>query len=356
MLPSLRARIIFLRLATCLCILCFRAACAQAASHEPVFGLCFRPAPLVEPASYMFCRSSAWLQALAKVSPLLPAAVERRLWELDLSGPEVRLAAAALLYPPAASTPDISASREIRVFLDEKPRKLASDIFKTPEKLFVEIVLQDETRFILREMEEIWQGGHIEQESVKERLNELAASLKMLWKLATKLPDEKGVELFASPLFTEAMKEKNDFAILSLMKTNAALEAKMPQKAQELAAHTLVEIEKSLAEEGTNALAWRYLSGWARYFQGMAQWQLNQTALARNDFDKAVEIASQYEGPLLTNLKLAMAALARARGDKAEMCKELEKACALGSCSELAEARRQGACGSLKNYESARSY
>lgn len=325
--------------------------------------MCIKPqgAPVVE--AYRFCRASAWLDALRHASDSLSADSERRLWEMDWTNETARQALAAMLFPVSTSTPDISASPEVRVYLSSEAPRYVSTIFARPEKLLLEMALLDETRFMLEEMRQILAhslvageaaspGGSEEDslaqcEGASSRLAELADALDALWLLASTRHENNSEAFdFASPLFLEAAGRSSLPAPLLLARAMEALDAQMPQAAQNFATKALEAIEGRQSHAGAETEAWAMLLAWGHYLRGTAQARLNQDALASNDLDKAAKLLDGvgWESPLLTSISLARAGLLRQRGQFSEMCAQLEKACALGACGELATARRQGQC------------
>lgn len=351
MLP-LHAGSCFLRRAVAfflaLCLI-FGAAGLEAAteSNESASGICVRPRPAPDQAAYVYCRASAWLDALEQAVAWLPASAERRLWEMDLTSRSARLALAALLFPVGASTPDISASPEVRVFLDIRPEDNLASIWADPEKLLLEIAIIDEMRFTLAAMRAFWPDAHKEGD-VSSGQTDLAEAINALWELASSSQGDALSELsLSSPAMIKAARNSSLPAMLLLAKARAALDAEMPQDAQALAAQAFEACENRLSEADANDKAWTMLSAWASYLRGLAHWRLNQDALARQDLEKAASLARAVgvHLPLLASITLASAELLRHRGFTSQMCKELEEACALGSCGDLAAARRKGMCG-----------
>lgn len=337
-----RSRIALFFLALCLMVWPVGIEAVNSAP-ESVAGICLRPQPFPNQEAYLFCRANAWLDALQKALPFLPASAERHLWEMDLNSEAGRLALAGLLFPVEASTPDISASPEVRVFLAINQEYDLAPIWANPERLLMEIALIDEMRFTLDEMRANFQSG----ENSTSDTPEFSRALDALWRLAVPVEDDVMPTLSIS---SSAM--KNAAAISSqppmvlLAKAQAALDAEMPQDAQALAAKAFIACEKRLVTTDANDKAWTMLLAWSSYLRGLAHWRLNQDALARGDLDKAAKLAREVgvQLPLLASITLASAELSRHRGFTPQMCKELEEACALGSCAELAAARRQGLC------------
>ena len=336
------AATVFMPLLFSVCVLHWPAPCL--AEMQELVGVCSRPLPAVEPAAFFFCRSAAWLEALEAAEKQLPRDADIQLWKLDLSGQAIKTALAAYLFKTGATTPDISASPEIRVYLEPFEEKRLAPVLARPDSLLVLAAMFQEMRATLAEMRGLWPADVASAPAAEDRLNLLGKDLASLWKSAQAIanapPENSSDEIELAgiadlPVFTALAQGWADLAV------------KKPQAASLQAGKAIDECGERLAEAANDSQPWQFLMAKALYLRGLAQSQLKQFALARNDFEKALAIMENFSPslPLQVSLRLAQAGLLRSRGQIAAMCAELERACALGSCAQLAEARRQGECG-----------
>lgn len=324
---------------------------AASLSHVPacmgaeVFSAsCPRPFPTLMPLDYSSCRAQAWLAALQKASPALPAYVSGRLRELGLDQRLGKLALCALAFPVEVTTPDISASTVITVYIRSRENfeDVIANILKNPSGLMFEMCLLAEVECNIKALHDIWPAN---LPQARERLGELEAcsqTLNALWK-AVEL-NSTGQWKDVGQISSMASMAPRSAAIYLALST-ALLDAGRPQKALE-AASTAIKNAGAHMENSEDNIVWPILLARALYTRGMSHWRLDQLALAETDFDRAEDnlngLGNNYA--LLPRVFLARGALRGLRRNTEGMCEDYEKACVMGKCEGMASARGQGLC------------
>lgn len=309
-------------------------------------GSALRPLPLLMPMDYTGARAQAWLNALDDGLRLLPPAARRRLADVGLSferigGNSSARALASLLFPVDVITPQLSSSREIRVYLKspEDFREL-SRLFTNEETLALGAANIIETERELAALAEEWPATLDEARVNTASLEARAAMLEALW---------RGRELYG-PDRQNNLKDIEDLAelapeskFIAYLYAEALLGAHKPQQSLQQATRLLENIARLEGEENE---IWTTLKPRIRHIRALAQWQLDQLALAEDDLSAAMREAANLPPETRANLLETRGNLRMHRGDATGMCDDFGQACSLGFCQNLARARRLGNCPS----------
>lgn len=319
---------------------------ALAALENKPEGSALRPLPLLMPLDYTGARAQAWLNALDKSLRLLPPAAGRRLADLGLSseqtgGNSTARALASLLFPVDVITPQLSSSREIRVYLKSPDdfREL-SRFFGNEETLALGAANIVETERELAALAEAWPATLDEARVKTASLEAMAGTLEALW---------QGRELYG-PDRQNNLRDIEALAdlapnspFIAYLYAEALLAAHKPQQSLQEASRLLENIARLGGEEKQ---VWNTLKPRIRHIRALAQWQLDQLALAEDDLNAALHEAANLPPETRANLLETRGNLKMHRKDGAGMCEDFGEACRLGFCQNLARARRLGNCPS----------
>lgn len=315
--------------------------CAPLRAEVIISGAAKRPFPALIGLDYPYTRAKAWLDALASAQNLLPqsVAVEQGMltWNKDMGGK----AAAALLFPVEAVTPDLAPGEEIKIFLKDNSQNLATALadLKKPGAMPLSTLLLLEVEELLTLTEKNWPETVRDADAKTPNLEILANALNGLWLAKAGSPP-------APDLLEQALNLAPQSHLLALWDAELALTRNLPQAA--LAKAAKIE-QRALLQASLNPKSrpvWEYLATRARLARARAHMQLDQNALAEQAFNEALQtlkssgVGDDTAGAIL----LERAALRKTRQDYTGMCQDYLAACAAGQCDPLALARRNGQC------------
>lgn len=301
------------------------------------------PAPAFLPLDYYTGRARAWLMALEKAYLLLPATAQNRLWDMDCDTEIGRFALASLLFPVEAATPDISASKNIEVFLEavKDPGARATQILENPDLFLLQLALISDMCNILEKIQAHRPQGGPDSENSVAGLDHLGKSLDEIWNISRALQKGDSVET----ALDQGMAGKGQFLPVMIRAGEKRLKVQETQAALAIFEEALLRLEQSDREKDSEILK-KYLEGRLLRLRGLAHWRQNQLALAEKDLSRALSLLNATGLPLDLRGEsyLDLGALRKARRNIAGMCSAYRDACALGLCTPLAASRRQGLC------------
>lgn len=266
--------------------------------------------------AFIIARSQAWLGALREAAERLPL---RQEFSFGTRDPDFRLALIILLYQleePIYHYAGGAKDVEVRLLPLRNVQEALLQALRNPDLLDIYRRLISDTEKALsavpvdsRVLEGLWLAQASVVLGVGGWLVE-AATLPQLEKAARFAPDSDAVYLLLA---------------------EAQLQEDLPQSCL-VACNTILERSVNY--------------GRAFYVRALAHWRLQQIALAQADLDAALGPSldpAPYGDDLRRRLR-ARGAVRMLYGDIDGMCVDFEKACSLGDCAGLLEARQQGHC------------
>lgn len=310
-----------------------------------IWGSALRPVPLVMPMDYTLTRARAWLSALEKAVGHLPPAAKRRLEDISLGSSETGgqstiMALAAAIFPIDVITPQISSGQEIRVYLKQPGNlkdfsRLAAD--SETIAMLAGILLEIDER--IKAISGNWPKSIDEAREKTVELEGYSKSLEALWQ-AKELAKKTNAPKNSSTLRKLALNAPNSPAIRLLLAESLLNESHFQQCMEE--ANRAMKLANKYT--GEHQYIWNILRPRIRMTRAMAQWHLNQLALAEEDLDAAILEAGKLLPKQKSKLHDLRGALRIARGNQAGMCADFTEACKLGDCQNIARATRMGQC------------
>lgn len=317
---------------------------AALAGEKGPAGFALRPLPLLMPMDYAGARAQAWLHALEEAAGRLPAAAERRLADLGLDkerigGDSPIKALAGLLFPVDVITPQLSSSREIFVYL-KNPADFSdfSRFFNDEETLALGAALILEMKKKLDDLADAWPVSLNEARDNTAKLEEDAAWLEALWQARNMYDTPRDSSTADIEALALAAPESMFIAYLL---AGALLAAQKPQQCLQ-ETNRLIDNLGNL--NGEEKAVWNALKPRIRSIRALAQWRLNQLALAQEDLNAAIHEAAALPARTRAKLLELRGSLKMERDDRAGMCADFAEACGIGFCRNLARARRMGSC------------
>lgn len=295
---------------------------------------------------YTAARAQAWLASLNNALPYLPAAANRRLGDIglgrdDTGGNAALRALAAELFPVDVVTPQISSGQEIRVYLREPENfanfsRLAGDVDTIAMKAMTILEMEDE----ISSLGKAWPRSLDEAREKTSELEAHATALEALWHIQGLHLGEKGADASLETLQSLAEAAPNS-PVARLLFAEALLHDNQPQQCM---AEANAALDLGRNHGGEKGVLWQMLKPRARYARAIAQWRVNQLALAENDLNTAILEAKNLPPRNRIRLYDVRGVLKLQKGDFEGMCADFASACALGNCQNLARARLMGQC------------
>lgn len=294
-----------------------------------------RPFPLLMNLDYNLCRAEAWLAALEKGEPLLPAGAFHVLGNLAPFLPHARLALAAIAFPLDVATPELNAGAKIKVYLQDERNKI--NTHTDPVRLIIKSLLLGETRELLRELAAAWPKRIAPGQIDLPLLENLSEKLGALWMLVDK-PEMARIE--------NAFRTFPDSLALAMARGEGLLQSGRLQGEEDFPDQFQAALEKNAANlpKELRDLLGNYLL----YLKGRWNLQGNQFAMAERQFGKLAEnpLFMEIFSRQAVEAMLEHAAFMKGKGKLPEMCADLLSICALGDCHPLLESRLRGMCAS----------
>lgn len=309
-------------------------------------GSALRPTPLIMPMDYTAARAQAWLAALDKAIALLPPSANRRLGDIglgrdDTGGNAALRALAAELFPVDVATPQISSGQEIKVYLRQPENftnfsRIASDADAIALKAMIILEMEEE----ISALGKTWPKTLDEAREKTAELESRASALEALWHIQSlNIRDhETGASLKTWQALARAAPQS---PVARLMLAEALLRDNKPQQC---IAEATSALDLGRNFDGEMNVVWKILKPRARYARAIAQWRVNQLALAEDDLNTAILEAKYLPPRNRIRLFDVRGVLKLQKGDLEGMCEDFASACALGNCQNLARARRMGQC------------
>lgn len=315
------------------------------AAETTIWGSALRPVPLVMPMDYAATRAQAWLGALKKAVGHLPPAAKRRLEDIalgsaDTGGQASIMALAAAIFPIEVITPQISSGQEIKVYLNTPGNlrdfsRLAAD--SETIAMLAGILLEiDET---LKAVNGAWPKSIDEAREKTDELEGYSKSLEALWQ-AKEFANRTNAPENSRTLRKLAQNAPDSPAIRLLLAESLLAESHFQQCVEE--ANKAMKLAGKYT--GEHQYIWSMLRPGLRAARALAQWHLNQLALAEEDLDAAILEAGKLLPKQKSRLHDLRGALRITRGNQQGMCADFAEACRLGDCQNLARATRMGQC------------